>query len=233
MAKLRKLFWFQSFCTTFAPQKNKQTLHTDMITREEILERATPLFVRDGIKSVRMDDVAHELGISKRTLYEVFSDRKELIKECIEYYCISCDNASKESFTEANNIFDEVWKLLIGTMEFRKNTFQLFQQVSRHYPQMGQELFHSHHEGLKVRLEQMIQRGKEQGFVLEWIDNDYFSRAITNYLYGLNIIENHTHLTGTKTDENSFPIAVVVFLRGIATNEGRNYIDTHLLQVAK
>ena len=49
----------------------------NMIQREYIIERASEMFVANGIKSVRVDDIAHNLGMSKRTLYEMFGDKEE------------------------------------------------------------------------------------------------------------------------------------------------------------
>ena len=46
-----------------------------MSQKEYIIERASEMFVANGIKSVRMDDIAHNLGVSKRTLYELFGDK--------------------------------------------------------------------------------------------------------------------------------------------------------------
>ena len=51
--------------------------------RERIITAATEAFTSIGIKSITMDDIAAALGISKRTLYEVFSDKESLLKECI------------------------------------------------------------------------------------------------------------------------------------------------------
>ena len=49
--------------------------------RERIITAATEAFTSKGIKSITMDDIAAALGISKRTLYEVFSDKESLLKE--------------------------------------------------------------------------------------------------------------------------------------------------------
>ena len=45
-----------------------------MDQKERIIEQAMHMFVSQGIKSVRMDDIAQQLGVSKRTLYELFGD---------------------------------------------------------------------------------------------------------------------------------------------------------------
>ena len=54
-----------------------------MDTKERIIEGAADLFKTYGIKSVTMDYLASHLGISKRTIYEVFSDKDELLVEVL------------------------------------------------------------------------------------------------------------------------------------------------------
>lgn len=51
--------------------------------KERIIATATEAFTTKGIKSITMDDIAAALGISKRTLYEVFVDKESLLKDCI------------------------------------------------------------------------------------------------------------------------------------------------------
>ena len=57
-----------------------------MTQRELIVEQAAKMFVNQGVKAVRMDDIAHELSISKRTLYELFGDKEELLYLCIKHF---------------------------------------------------------------------------------------------------------------------------------------------------
>ena len=52
--------------------------------RERIVATAMMAFTAHGIRSIRMDDIATQMGISKRTLYEIFADKETLLKECIQ-----------------------------------------------------------------------------------------------------------------------------------------------------
>lgn len=52
-----------------------------MLSKDRIIAESTDLFVRYGVKSVRMDDIASRLGVSKRTIYELFGDRESLIPD--------------------------------------------------------------------------------------------------------------------------------------------------------
>ena len=57
-----------------------------MTQREKIVDRVSQMIKAVGVKSVRMDDVASDLGMSKRTLYEMFGDKEELIYESAKYH---------------------------------------------------------------------------------------------------------------------------------------------------
>lgn len=55
--------------------------------RERILTIAMKEFHQRGLRAVKMDDIAKKLGISKRTLYEIFTDKEALLFECVKYGC--------------------------------------------------------------------------------------------------------------------------------------------------
>lgn len=52
------------------------------VTREEIIRTTRDLIIRNGIRAVRVDEIAQKLEISKRTLYELFSDKDTLVEQC-------------------------------------------------------------------------------------------------------------------------------------------------------
>ena len=54
--------------------------------KERIIDQAMHMFVSQGIKSVRMDDIAQQLGVSKRTLYELFGDKEGLLYLAMDRY---------------------------------------------------------------------------------------------------------------------------------------------------
>ena len=54
-----------------------------MELRDRIIEVSSDLFMSNGCKSVTMDEVAAANGISKRTLYEHFKDKTNLLEECL------------------------------------------------------------------------------------------------------------------------------------------------------
>src|ERR1700759_71113 len=55
-----------------------------MENKERILEKATQLFMRYGIRSITMDEIATQLGISKKTIYQFFTDKDDMVSAIID-----------------------------------------------------------------------------------------------------------------------------------------------------
>src|SRR6202000_2790704 len=55
-----------------------------MDVKERILSKAADLFMRYGIRSITMDEIASQLGISKKTIYQFFTDKDDLVSAVIE-----------------------------------------------------------------------------------------------------------------------------------------------------
>ena len=64
--------------------ENEKNKNKDDV-RTKIIAGASKLFFYNGIKRVKMDDIASDLNISKRTIYEQFSDKEQLLTECLKY----------------------------------------------------------------------------------------------------------------------------------------------------
>src|SRR5690554_7263225 len=63
--------------------------------KETIFKKSLELFTNNGFKSVTMDDIANELGISKKTIYQHFSSKNELVKETVDFVFQSAINKMK------------------------------------------------------------------------------------------------------------------------------------------
>ena len=77
---------------------------------EEILNGACAVFMKYGIKSVNMDDVAKNLRISKKTLYKYVSDKRDLITRCFDSY-LSEEKAITQICARGLNAIDEMFEI--------------------------------------------------------------------------------------------------------------------------
>ena len=90
---------------------------TSVDITEDILNKAEKLFLKLGIRSVSMDDLCREIGISKKTLYQYFENKDALVKQVIETHVGREQEEIKELVSNSKNALDEL--KLIGMMVIR------------------------------------------------------------------------------------------------------------------
>jgi AcrR family transcriptional regulator len=88
--------------------------------KEHIILVATELFKNYGIKSVTMDTLANQLGISKRTIYEAFSDKDELLMAVLKNIAYQQKELINRVIDESENSIVAIFRML----EFNRNNFQ-------------------------------------------------------------------------------------------------------------
>ena len=85
--------------------------------KEEIVKRALEEFMHYGFKSFTMDDLAHKLGMSKKTLYELFPSKTDLVESTLDYVlqmtCKNIENFVQGEGSVIENVFrnEEQFKL--------------------------------------------------------------------------------------------------------------------------
>jgi AcrR family transcriptional regulator len=113
-------------------------------TKERILIKSKELFMQYGIRSVSMDDIANSLGMSKKTLYQYYADKDELVDAVVEQHinsiqadCIGCHHQAKNAIHEIfitmemiNDEFNNMNPMLLYDME--KFHFRAFQRFKQH-----------------------------------------------------------------------------------------------------
>jgi TetR/AcrR family transcriptional regulator, cholesterol catabolism regulator len=92
---------------------------TEANTKVRIREKAKELFLRYGIRSVSMDDIANQLGMSKKTIYQYFTDKNELVDNVVEYDigdmqrdCMHCGENARDAVEEIFLTVDKVMEQL-------------------------------------------------------------------------------------------------------------------------
>lgn len=203
-----------------------------MEQKERIVDTALRLFTDLGIKSVRMDDIASVCGISKRTLYEQFTDREHLVRQTIETYVKQQEAMLVGPMSRAENAIDEMWIMSGHGTEFKTSARNLMIDLLRFYPQIFEDIVRKYYEQIVACSEACLRRGKEQGMFLGWIDETIMARGFTRYLYGLHRDFSERIIAAGPVNESSqldeMRMLMMLFVRGITTDEGRAYIDAKM-----
>ena len=83
-----------------------------MLEKEmEIIDQSMQLFMKLGIKSVTMDEVSRQLGISKKTLYNYVADKNDLVNKVLTFSCDRDNDAMSEICAKGMNAIDESFEM--------------------------------------------------------------------------------------------------------------------------
>ncbi len=131
---------------------------------DRIIESATELFYRFGIKSITMDDVARHLAMSKKTLYHHFSDKNEMVMKCFQHDLVNRECIFKDISENAPDAVGELMQLMkfMETMYSAINP-NLFYDIQKHYPNVWKLFREFKEKRLMSSIEANLHKGVEQG----------------------------------------------------------------------
>jgi AcrR family transcriptional regulator len=187
--------------------------------KNRITHKATELFINLGFKSVTMDDIANELGISKKTIYTHFSNKTELVKEVTVHLFNSISCGIDEIRAEEKNPIEELYeikKLVMIHLKDEKSSPQY--QLQKYYPEISDTLQELRFEKMYDCTLSNLQRGIAQGLYRDNIDLKFVARI---YFIGINGIKDDSLFPTQKFPRNAlFEDYLEYHLRGIVTKEG-------------
>lgn len=187
------------------------------------LNQILSLFMKYGIKSVTMDDISKELGISKKTLYKYFKDKDAIVfnlmridieekVETLDSLVASSENAIEETYAFSDVIIEKLKAVnpaLVYDLE--------------KYHQKAHKLFMSHKRidifnCIKCNLE----RGKKEGLYLESINTEVIARLYSEKMD--TIFNQEVFPKDGFSVETVYTEMIVYHLRGIVNEKGREYL---------
>lgn len=187
--------------------------------RERIVMEATILFQAQGVKQVRMDDIARELSISKKTLYELFSDKEELLLEVVKVISMSFHQNVREIIGSSTNVLEQIFMLYRWVIEHCREVNPLFFIELMRYPQV-QTFFEQVHVQHADRIKEWLQMGVKQELLRDDVNYEVFLRQDGFQIDKL-LINPEVRNYPPKVIYDS---VVLVMLRGLATDKGLEII---------
>ncbi|SNR26222.1 transcriptional regulator, TetR family [Maribacter sedimenticola] len=201
-----------SYCTFAALMKDK------------IRDTATQLFLERGFKSITMDDIANEIGMSKKTIYNEYTNKTELVQDCmlnkfnelsagIDIIIAMDKNAIEELY--------EIKKFVMAHLNDEKASPQF--QLMKYYPKIYKNLRLMQFDKMQACVLSNVERGLEQELYRPNLNAEFVSRI---YYSGMNSIK----------DQNLFPLQqfpigqlmdsfLEYHLRGIVTPKGKKILN--------
>lgn len=203
-----------------------------MEAKERILEKTHELFNRYGIRSVSMDDIAAQLGMSKKTLYQYYSDKDELVNAVFSKVldvnkseCISCKQIGENPIHEIFLSFDMVEEMLT-TM----NPAVLF-DMQKYHPSAFRKFLDYKNNFLYKMISANLKEGVKEELYREDIDVEILTRF---RLYTIMLSFDSEVFPSNKGSLVYIEQQLLEhFLYGIATSKGQKLIQKYKTQRIK
>ncbi len=154
--------------------------------KEKILRKTIDLFLTFGVKSITMDDIAKELGISKKTIYTYFSTKAKLV-EAASIFAFEQINKGIFSICTSNfNPIEELYSvktLILKQLKNEKSSPQY--QLQKYYPKIFEALKKKQFDSVYTCITENLKKGIEKGYYREEIDINFITRLYFNGMIGI------------------------------------------------
>lgn len=192
----------------------------------DIIHKSTAIFMRYGIKSVTMDDIAKELGISKKTIYSIFKDKNELVNEIIiakttEDKC-ECEKVKSESGNAIDEMFG-ISRMIISKISSMNPS--VFYDLQKYHPSAWEIMNKHRWEFVYKSFHTNLLRGIKEGIYRNDVNPDVIAR--------INVSMTDMIFNGKTFPANIFKYDKVfeeMFryqIHGMANEKGLNYLLTN------
>ena len=198
--------------------------------KEQILKKANEMFLTLGYKSVTMDDIAAELGISKKTIYLHFANKNDLVEASTLKLFEDISTSIDGICTDGHNPVEEFFVIRdFMTKALNNETASPIFQLQKFFPKVFTCLHTRKFEKMHGCMYQNLQRGIALGMYRKDVDVDFISRI---YFTGLTGIKDAEVFPVTIYNANTLTLQYLEYhLRAIVTDAGLNVLTKTIAEI--
>ena len=192
---------------------------------DHLLKQAGEIFMRYGLKSVTMDDVCRELGISKKTLYQYVSDKNDLIAKVLEQDIQEDEKVICALQTSGLSAIDELLHIQkMVTEKVQHMHSSIIYDLKKYYPESWGRIIRHRNEFIVGCIEQNIIKGQKEGVFRTDIHSALIAKI---YASRIEVSIDPSLYSGLKiTPAEVYAEAMRYHIRGIATEKGLKYLES-------
>ncbi|MDT8886359.1 TetR/AcrR family transcriptional regulator [Aquirufa regiilacus] len=194
--------------------------------KSRILEKGTQLFFRYGVKSVTMDAIAAELGISKKTIYQHFPDKESMVCEVVKSFTEQDAVKWEELDKRYSNVIEKMFKSfeMVKDMLITMNPRLLF-EIQKYFP-TAFKLFKNHGENyIHKNLIADFKKGAQFGYFRNDVDFELLARL---RMAEVDLVFNPDFYPNNKLSLYETQLTLMdIFMRGILTEKGLTLYNSY------
>jgi AcrR family transcriptional regulator len=204
-----------------------------MIEKETILEEVAKMFNSNGIKPVTMDNISMDLKISKRTLYEIFKDKDDLVMQVMQYELKKADEKIKKIIAESDNVLDAIFSIAeekVQTNAKSKTNPKTLEDLIKYHPTIYSNAYKKIREETYTTIFKLVERGKIENYFKKEIDTDILIFTLQKLV---SIYENEQDFVKSKPPVAFHHTITIPILLGISTPQGQEIINEKVKKFIK
>jgi hypothetical protein len=195
-----------------------------------ILHKVRELYMKYGIKSITMDDVARELSISKKTLYQYVTDKDDLVGKFIDNEIFMRQEEICKCFGIGYNAIEELFEISIFMNKMMKDQNPATEyDLKKYYPVHYQKTVKARREGIYEYILLNLKKGIKEGLYREEMNKEIIAK-----LYLSRIEDSQLNEMFTKEEFTSLRLFVEILtyhVRGIATDKGIIVLENKIKEI--
>ena len=199
-----------------------------MDLKEKVLSNSFDMFLRYGVKSVTMDDIARENGISKKTLYQLVDNKADLIRRIFKEHIEEEKRAFEEIKNTSTNAIEEMLNIALHvTQTLRKLGPNTIYDLKKYYRNTWEKMEALHQQHIFSIIKENIEAGKKQRVYRKDLNTDIVARI---YVGMATLVVDEMFFPLKKFNrENLFSELIKYHIYGIASEKGLRLLKKHLL----
>lgn len=203
------------------------TMNDDLVT---ILKKVRQLYRKYGIRSVTMDDVSHELGISKKTLYQYVRDKDDLVHKVVEMEISDRKERMNITCSDDKNAIEQLLEIARCISNMLKDYSAASEyDLKKYYPDLYIKVRELRRNHIFRFIFDNLKKGIEEGLYREEIKLDTISRLNVSLID--NMVDNEVITISEFMDTQFFNEFFAYHIRGIVNAKGLEYFESHLMQL--
>lgn len=199
--------------------------------KNKLIQTADEMFMRLGIKSVSMDDIARELGVSKKTVYQFVENKRELVNLVMEEDACKDIAVIKENHEQSKDAIDE---FLCNSRYFIRQMREIspatLRDLQKYYPDIWKEQLQAHHAEFTKSIAANLERGMEEGLYRDDLDSEIIANLYTGMM--MMIIDTSVFPAQERTLSQIISQHSKYHFNGIVNQFGRDRLEEYLRQEA-
>ena len=144
---------------------------------QQLVEGAMSIFMRFGIKSVNMDDVARQLGVSKKTLYLYFKDKEDLLSKVVERHSSEEQASIAGIISKKLSAIEEMFEIMHWVLSILSKIHPSVKfDLEKYHPQLGNAMKIERAQVVHGCILNNLKKGKKEGTYRKDLDAEIITR---------------------------------------------------------